>query len=202
MVTEAAELGRRERKKMQTRRSLEEAAWKLFLEKGFDETTVDDITEAVDVSQRTFFRHFPSKEAVLFSDVEDQLVAFQEAIRSRPNDEPLGTAIKEAMLRVASDFEARRLQHILRTKLVEQAPNVASYGRQVIYQGWHATLRDEAARRLGVKPDRDLRPNVYAGAAIAALEAALDRWVSNDGEGDLAEIVHEALDIVDAGFSQ
>src|SRR3954466_3198779 len=90
-------LGRREQKKNRTREDLVAAAVKLFAERGFDETTTEDIAEAADVSQRTFFRHFPSKEAVLYGDEEAMEAAFRDAIVARPDDEGPVHAVAAAM---------------------------------------------------------------------------------------------------------
>src|SRR4051812_1834701 len=92
-----AGLGRRARKKQQTRDDLVAAAVKLFAERGFDETTTEDIAEAADVSQRTFFRHFPSKEAVLYGDEEAMEAAFRDAIVARPDSEGPVHAVAAAM---------------------------------------------------------------------------------------------------------
>src|SRR5580765_2568548 len=108
-VAETAEMadliGRRARKKQRTRDDLVEVACRLFTERGFRETTTEDIAEGADVSQRTFFRHFPSKEAVLYGDHEAIELAFRDAILARPADEPPIAAVAAA-LRTVTDFYA------------------------------------------------------------------------------------------------
>ncbi|GAA3241284.1 TetR/AcrR family transcriptional regulator [Nonomuraea helvata] len=86
----SAEVGLRERKKVRTRRALVEAAIRLFDEKGFERTTVDEIAAAVEVSARTFFTYFGSKEDVLFLQAEDRVEQLIEALADRRPDEPLG----------------------------------------------------------------------------------------------------------------
>src|SRR5882724_490036 len=80
--------GRRDRKKDETRQALREAAHRLFAEKGFSRTTIDDIAEAADVSRRTFFRYYDSKDDLLRVDVDDLLPVMVAALRGRPLDEP------------------------------------------------------------------------------------------------------------------
>src|SRR4029079_13738632 len=80
------ELGRRERKKLATRRALEESAMRLFTDKGFDGTTVEEIADAADVSARTFFRYFATKDEVLFGDHEPRLEAMRALLEQRPAD--------------------------------------------------------------------------------------------------------------------
>ncbi len=79
-----ADLGRRERKKLETREALFRAAVQLFSTRGVDETTVEDIADAVDVSARTFHRYFPSKEDVLFFDSAARRRRFADALRGAP----------------------------------------------------------------------------------------------------------------------
>src|SRR5213595_2916641 len=76
-------VGRRERKRNQTHAELVAAATRLFAERGFDETTTEAIAEAADVSQRTFFRHFASKEAVLYGESEELAAGLRDAILAR-----------------------------------------------------------------------------------------------------------------------
>src|SRR5450756_551609 len=81
--------GRRDRKKSETRQALRDAAHRLFAEKGFSQTTIDDIAAAADVSRRTFFRYYDSKDDLLRSDVSDLLPVMLAALRGRPADTPL-----------------------------------------------------------------------------------------------------------------
>ncbi|MBK3646366.1 MULTISPECIES: TetR family transcriptional regulator [Streptomyces] len=88
----------RERKKQRTRDALLRAAVELFTTRGYDRTTVDDIAEAVDVSQRTFFRYYAGKEEAALALQELVVARFVEAVRERPADEAPMEALKQAVL--------------------------------------------------------------------------------------------------------
>jgi AcrR family transcriptional regulator len=96
---------RRERKKEQTRRALTHAALTLFLERGFDATTVDDIAEAADYHRATFFRIFQSKEDVALGDINDRFKAAQAALQAAlPTDDPWPVA-RAVLTEQATSFE-------------------------------------------------------------------------------------------------
>jgi len=88
----------RERKKQRTRDALLRAAVELFTSQGYDGTTVDQIADAVDVSQRTFFRYFAGKEEAALALVEMTVDRFVEAVRERPPHEPPLEALRQAVL--------------------------------------------------------------------------------------------------------
>lgn len=95
-----AELGLRERKKQRTRAAIIEAAARLFAERGYDETTVAEIAAAVEISPRTFFSYFPSKEDVLFADTAARIQAAQDAITSRRPGERMVDVLLRAVREV------------------------------------------------------------------------------------------------------
>jgi len=88
--------GLRERKKQKTRSAIQREAMRLFQEQGYDATTVEQIAEAAEISQSTFFRYFPTKEDVVLLDDYDPIIA--RLVAARPAGEPVATAIREAML--------------------------------------------------------------------------------------------------------
>lgn len=92
MVEEdAGRPGLRERKKMRTRQAIATAALRLFAERGYEETTIADIAAAADVSPRTFFSYFPSKEDVIFAEIDDRLAEVAERLRRTPGESPMET---------------------------------------------------------------------------------------------------------------
>ena len=164
--------GRRDRKKSETREALRAAAHRLFAEKGFSSTTINDITDAADVSRRTFFRYFDSKDDLLRTDVADLLPVMLAALRSRPAGEPPLMAILAA----------------LRTLIGPDGPPALAEGLASPVGGirarlsllrllaeWEQGIADTLLARAGLdSPDQDdrLRAVVLACAATSALRAS------------------------------
>jgi len=198
---ERPRLGLRERRKRLTAAELEAAAYRLFGERGFDAVTVDDIAAEADVSRRTFFRYFASKEDVLLADHFVQLARLREAMASRPADEPIVTALRNALLSLTSDFEERRELVITRAKLMRDTPSLQA--RSIVHQKlWEEAMQEMVAAHLGVDPVKDLRPGVVAAAALAAMRVAFTNWLAAGCGGDLIELTMKALDLLDGGLGQ
>jgi AcrR family transcriptional regulator len=187
------ELSLRERKKQETRDLLVQVAWTLFTRHGFDQITVDDIAAGAEVSPRTFFRYFGSKEAVLFGDQELMLDEVREAIAARPADEPALVAVREALLSLAHHFMAHRSVHLARARLARDAPAIAAYQGTVLQPAWEDALAAGLAEHLGVVVDQDVRPRLLAGTAIAAMTAASGVWLAADGDVDPIELLRAAF---------
>lgn len=186
--------GRRQRKKRATRDELIAHAARLFDANGFDETTTEQIAEAADVSQRTFFRHFPSKEAVLYADMDDQRRRVRDALLDRPADEPVLDAVRHAIMSLADGFQDEREIRFLQARMAAAYPTVSAYSRAVVQAEWERELITAIASRLGVDPMEDPRPEIIAGAAMSALRASTRRWTSTNGREDLPDLVSRALD--------
>src|SRR3954452_25382697 len=195
-MEQAAPVSRRQRKKDRTRQDLIDAATRLFASQGFDGTTTDDIAEAADVSQRTFFRHFPSKEAVLYGDMDDLLERFRDNLELRPADEPLLVSVRESILALAVDYEDQRKLRLLQPRLAASSPAVSAYSRAVVQQAWERELGESLARRLRVDPVEDPRPEIIAAAAMSALRHSIRRWARSRGREELPALVAQSLDAV------
>ena len=191
--------GLRERRKQLTAAELEAAALRLFGERGFDAVTVDDIAAEADVSRRTFFRYFASKEDVLLADHQVQLARLRGAMEARPSDEPILTALRNALLSITSDFEERRERVILRGRIMRETPSLQA--RSLVHQkAWEDAMQEMVADRLGVDPIADLRPGVVAATALAAMRVAFTNWLNAGATGDLIRLTAEALDLLDGGL--
>jgi AcrR family transcriptional regulator len=175
--------GLRERKKQQTRDTIAEVALRLFAERGYDETTLADIAEAADVSRRTIFAYFDSKEDILLCDEG----AFLEDLRRRLEDRPPGTttvdAIREFLSSVGTPDEAGKL----RKQIITTHPAL-----QMKVRGYHAGLEpmlaDSIAKDLNADDD-DIRPLLIAASITAAFMSVRDRFMAAESGGDA--ITHE-----------
>ncbi|MFE5973670.1 TetR family transcriptional regulator [Streptomyces sp. NPDC056460] len=97
--------GRREQNKQKTRAAIEEAAARLFDERGFAHTTVRDIAQAAGVGERTFFRYFPTKESLVAGQVRELIPRLAELLTDRPADEAPYTAMRNAVLELVAQYD-------------------------------------------------------------------------------------------------
>ena len=169
LMLRSALMGLRERKKEQTRRAIEDAAFRLFAERGFQATTVADIADAADVAPRTFFAYFPSKEDVLFADFEETAEALAERLRGRPAGESTFDALRDWITGLLPDLEADEDREALRHRLCSEYESIAAHERHLMAR-FEAIIAESVAVDLGDAPT-DLRPRMIAAAAIAALMA-------------------------------
>ncbi len=186
--------GQRERKKAETRRTIQEHAPRLFLSKGYGSTTVQEISSAAGVSHMTFFRYFPTKEAVVESDDYDPLIA--ELIRRRPLDEKPLTALHRALSEgLARIYDADRDVLLTRTRLVLTTPALRARMADNQYATERLFTEALAARGATSRGHNDvtLELRVQAAAALAALTVALSAWVQSDGAEQLPALVDRAF---------
>lgn len=185
----------RARKKAATKQAIQEQGLRLFVEKGYDATTVDEIATAAGVSHMTFFRYFPRKEAVVEYDEYDPLI--EELIAKRPAHEAPLTAL-HAAIRVgleqvlATDHEAL----LIRTRLALDNPVLRS--RNLVAQDTTRDLFARAlARRTGLA-EPDLVATVQASAALGAIGVAVQTWAESD-DADLIALIDAAFAALETG---
>jgi AcrR family transcriptional regulator len=204
--TAVATAGRRERKKQRTREALIDAAFELFAKKGFEATTVEEIADAVDVSSRTFFRYFASKEDVALTFQEEQHTAVLEALAARPANEPVVTALRRAVVGIAHaceegalGFDPGRFRCIMDMMVSSAAMMARSLEHTEKKQ---ADLTRVIAERMGVDPAEDLRPHVVAAMAACGFRAASNAWESTSMRyPSLSEAVDQAFAIIEGGVN-
>lgn len=166
-------MGLRERKKEQTRRNIEDAAIRLFEERGYQATTVADIAAAADIAPRTFFAYFPSKEAVLFGDFDTSFEGLHAHMDQRGPEETTFDAVRAWIGDLIEDEAHDHDREICRRRLIADNEALTAHERHLMGR-FERLLAENVARDLGDDPD-DLQPRLVAAAAIAALMAMSDK---------------------------
>ena len=177
------EEGLRERKKRRTRAQIVSAAMRLFAERGYQGTTVADIAAAADIAPRTFFAYFPSKEAVVFHQVDEDVTSLARALRERREGENAMDALRRWIEEQFGRWDDETGADVaLRKRLCREEPTLAQFDRAVMSR-FEELLREAVAVDLG-EPADGLRPRLVAAAATAALgslEGSLDENLELEG---------------------
>ncbi|MBT2383642.1 TetR family transcriptional regulator [Streptomyces sp. ISL-11] len=188
MSPRAAPSGLRERKKRRTRETLIRSALELFALKGYERTTVDEIAEAADVSQRTFFRYFANKEEVALA-VQDSVEShFFTALRARPASESPLTALRSAVL-ASWDTVGEAIEsvvplelHMRTYRMIESTPPLlAAHLRRL--SELEERLAREIADREGLDVATDPRPRVLVAAFGGVMRVTGKLWGEYESGG-------------------
>jgi AcrR family transcriptional regulator len=189
--------GLRERKKAKTRQAIQEAAYRLIREQGYENTTVDQIAAAAEISPATFFRYFPTKEDALLQDEYDPLLV--ENWRKHLRDGVSPVAVCRRVIAETLGSLPRSDEDLIRyrTKLLFETPQL----RARMWDNWIETqkmLNELIAEQLGTDV-HDIRVRTTSGALIGAMIAMFEVWTAQP-DRSLAEVLDEALAIVEAGL--
>jgi AcrR family transcriptional regulator len=192
--------GLRERKKAQTRRALTAAAIRLAIERGSpDRVTVEEISEAAEVSPRTFFNYFSSKEdAILGVDPEGR-AALRTELELRPDDEPPVDALRNALLATAEGMDENAELWAQRLQLVREHPSLTP-GYVASFADFERGLVEAMAARLGMDPDADLYPTVVVATALTVMRVTVKHWQANAASTPLADLVDDTFDRLAGGL--
>lgn len=181
------------------RDALVAAAFQLFLERGYEQTTVDDIVTLAGVGRRSFFRYFPSKEDVVFPDHERCLADMTAFLAGGTDaDEPVLRVCDAARL-VLRMYAENPTFSVQRYRLTTKVPGLRAYELSVVRR-YERALAEYLRGRFAGRPDGALRADVITAAVVAAHNNALRSWLRSDGQGDADAAVEHALGYVRATF--
>jgi AcrR family transcriptional regulator len=182
------------------RDALVAAAFQLFIERGYEQTTVDDIVALAGVGRRSFFRYFPSKEDVVFPDHERCLTEMTAFLADSADDQDPVRRVCDAVRIVLRMYTENPTFSVQRYRLTKKVPGLRAYELSVVWR-YERAFADYLRGRLSDRPDGTLRADVIAAAVAAAHNNALRSWLRSDGQGDASAALDHALGYVQSAFA-
>jgi AcrR family transcriptional regulator len=164
------------------------AAMELFLERGFEQTTVADIAERAGLTERTFFRHFTDKREVLFLGQDDLLDLFVSAVSGAPTGASPLDAVSVALQAVALDFEPRRDWARQRARVIQANP--ALQERELIKL---ARMSDAVAQALRERGVSEPSASLAAQSGITVFHVGFAQWIADGDTREFSQIITDAL---------
>ena len=170
--------------------AIEQAAFRLFDEQGFDNTTMEQIADAVGVGRRTLFRYFPSKNDIPWGQFDESLLHLREQLGSQPNS----LSIAECVHRCVVSFNAFDLsalaQHRFRMNLILTTPTLQAHSA-LKYAAWRQVIAEYVATRTKAAANEFL-PRLVGHASLALALASYEEWLDHP-ERSLTDILEESL---------
>lgn len=198
----------RERKKLATRRSIRRIAIDLIAERGFSHVTVEDIAAAAEVSPRTFFNYFPSKEAVLFgTDPGRAAETHDRLINDLPGSsalEALRAVLLDQVRKIADEFSelgGEPVRWVTRMKAAPADPQLRA-AQAAHMSEVESGLASALAERLGANPELDPYPTLLASVATGVLRTTMMFWAALGGAVPLEQLTDAAFQALADGFDE
>jgi AcrR family transcriptional regulator len=185
----------RERTRRAVRGELAQLAMDLFVENGYDETTIDDLAAAAGMSKRTFFRYFASKEELVMGKYEVLGEQLAEDLAARPADEPIWVSLRQVFGQIVDHVESEGTAAVAMEKMVRDHPTLnASYLERV--SRMQELLHDEARTRTGWPDPADPRTAAIVGAAFSCLIAAWGTWLTTNQAQPFGDLLDQTMDAI------
>jgi AcrR family transcriptional regulator len=181
------EISRRERKKAQTRKAIADTALRLFLERGFDGVSIKEIADIADVAVTTVFKHFPSKEALIFDEDANIEAALVSAVRDRPKGASVLDALRDHLLAQSHDENEEFGDFV---KLIKETPALRDYGHRMWMR--HETALAKAIADATGKPADDVK-------AAALAHFVLEARAVVHGRADPQQALVDTFDLLATG---
>lgn len=192
--------GLRARKKRETRRSIARAALRLAQEAGPDPVTIEAIAEAADVSPRTIFNHFATREDAILNIGLGREEEIRARFAERPPDEPPMRSLRAVLVDASERIDADLGDWRERVRLVQAHPG-ALHPRYIAgFAVLERALVEELAGRMGADAERDLQPALLVATAMAAMRAATDTWQAAPRSARLEDLIDQAFAQLAAGL--
>nr|WP_308198065.1 mycofactocin system transcriptional regulator [Saccharopolyspora soli] len=185
------------RRKVTTAAELEQVAFELFDEQGFEHTTVTDIARAAGIARRTFFHYFPSKNDVPWGDFDRELARMRADFRASPAKTPLMEAIRHCLVEFNRVAPEQIPAHRRRMRLILGVPTLQAHST-LRFQAWRQVIAEFVGNRLG-QPADALAPQTIAHATLGVALAAYERWL-DEPETELTELLDTAMRELAASF--
>jgi AcrR family transcriptional regulator len=189
---------RHELRRLDTRESLRRVAVEQFTQQGYDAVTVAALAKAAGVTERTFYRHFPTKESVLFQDYENHLDWLSTALAMRPRTEDIFDSILASVQAFPHDAEIVRQAALLRASLIN-GDKIVSHLR-VVQASFGSVITDFIKSRHADHPDIELFARVAGGAVAAGLVTAVEVWGQGGCAEDLGTLVNRSMEFMKSGL--
>jgi AcrR family transcriptional regulator len=185
----------RQIKKERTRQNIADTALRLFTERGYEQTTIEEIASQAEVGTRTLYRYYPTKEDLVLGTIRPGLRQLVDGLRARPDDESLPLALHAILTRFCYILSAERERGLVLRQLIEGTPSV----RARVYDEIGHTrveLAREIRRRLG-SARGDPRPELAAGVVMVVVDLAAVTWAA--GRRSPHQVVEQAVRLLSAG---
>jgi mycofactocin system transcriptional regulator len=171
--------------------AIEQAAFRLFTERGFDGTTLDAIAAEVGVGRRTLFRYYASKNDIPWGHFDRTLEGFRQILDDMPADIPVHEAVHRAVVAFNDFPDDANPPHRERMRLILESPALQAHS-VLRYSEWRAVIAEYVARRLGLRPD-DMVPSVVAQVSLALALTAYEQWL-RDPRSSIRSLLDQAMD--------
>jgi mycofactocin system transcriptional regulator len=170
--------------------AIEQAAFRLFAEHGFDATTLDAIAAQVGVGRRTLFRYYSSKNDIPWGQFDRTLDGFRKILDAMPADIPQHEAVHRGVLAFNDFPDDAEPPHLERMRLILETPALQAHS-VLRYGEWRAVIADYVARRLDLAPD-DLVPRTVGQVSLAIALSAYEQWLASPDDS-LRDLLDAAM---------